>query len=529
MRSAWLLLVFVPLGIMATGCSQEANYPRARPADAGMMRARPPAYSAPNKSEAAPADSVVAVAPAESAPAGEVAPRAWPEASKPSRPLQETEPVAPRKSQQSGLLTSGSIDDVEKYDEFLSFLDKTAPQLGDMPRLRIGRRIPLEVTDGQGRPLGGADVTIEPLDAQQQGRSYRPLEVRTASDGRVSFLTGVDGPVVPEFSLQITRPGMEQPYRETLRADDAPWRVTIAGVHAQRPQQLDLMLVVDTTGSMGDELHYLQAEIDAIAAEIRRQFPSIDQRYALVLYRDEGDEYVVRSSDFTGSLESFRTSLSRQSAHGGGDEPEAVHLALEQAEKLSWREGNTARVLFLVGDAPPHDPFTGRTFEAIQGLRREGVRVYPVACSGSSVKAEYVFRVASLLTMAQYLFLTDHSAVGNAHAQPHASEYQVEHLDRLMIRMIASELCGRRLPAGEVIAVESLQDKTDQASPERPSTGPSPNQTFTPFRPSKDPASTPRDAESNPQVAFWQSPHWLILLAVGLGALVVDLLERKGA
>lgn len=63
-------------------------------------------------------------------------------------------------------------------------------------------------------------------------------------------------------------------------------------------------------------------------------------------------------------------------------------------------------------------------------------------------------RTASVLTMGQYLFLTDHSGVGDAHATPSVSSFAVEKLDRLMIRMIASELAGKRLIPQEVIAIE---------------------------------------------------------------------------
>jgi hypothetical protein len=80
--------------------------------------------------------------------------------------------------------------------------------------------------------------------------------------------------------------------------------------------------------------------------------------------------------------------------------------------------------------------------------------VFPVAGSGAALKAEFILRAASFLTMGQYLFLTDHSGVGNPHAKPHVPEYQVERLDRLMIRMVASELAGKRLAPQEVIAIE---------------------------------------------------------------------------
>jgi hypothetical protein len=209
-----------------------------------------------------------------------------------------------------------------------------------------------------------------------------------------------------------------------------------------------------TLGSMGDELEYLKTEIDNIVASVSRMFPDIDQRFSLITYRDDGDEYVCRTFDFTGSLSDFRRNLDAQTAQGGGDFPEAMDVALQSAEQLTWRKTNTARVLFLVGDAPPHSDKNAQEIAAIYGLSQQGVRIFPVGASGVEKKAEVILRTASLLSMGQYLFLTDHSGVGNPHATPDVPSFAVERLDRLMLRMIVSELAGKRLVAEEVIAIE---------------------------------------------------------------------------
>ncbi len=110
--------------------------------------------------------------------------------------------------------------------------------------------------------------------------------------------------------------------------------------------------------------------------------------------------------------------------------------------------------MFLVGDAPPHADRTAETMKAVENLRQQGVRVFPVGASGVDKVAEMILRTASVLTLGEYLFLTDHSGVGNPHAKPDVPSYNVERLDRLMIRMIASELAGKRLVPEEIIAVE---------------------------------------------------------------------------
>ena len=78
-----------------------------------------------------------------------------------------------------------------------------------------------------------------------------------------------------------------------------------------------------------------------------------------------------------------------------------------------------------------------------ESLRVGGVAIYPVAASGVAAEAELIMRTAALQTLSQYLFLTDDSGVGNAHAEPHIPCYHVERLDQAMIRMVANELSGQ--------------------------------------------------------------------------------------
>src|SRR5690606_11858339 len=174
------------------------------------------------------------------------------------------------------------------------------------------------------------------------------------------------------------------------------------------------------------------------------------------VYRDNGDQYVTRTFDFTGDLDDFQRDLSKQSAGGGGDYPEAMDAAMADAAKLSWRKGDTARVTFLVADAPPHSNKVDDTLDAVDALRAKGVAVYPVASSGVAGEAEFVMRTAAMLTGAQYLFLTDDSGVGNPHAEPHIPCYTVEQLAPLMVRAVRSELSGRRVEAEEQFTIRTV-------------------------------------------------------------------------
>jgi hypothetical protein len=208
-------------------------------------------------------------------------------------------------------------------------------------------------------------------------------------------------------------------------------------------EQLDVALVIDTTGSMGDEIQYLQSEFLALSSAIETKYPNAEQRWALVLYRDQGDEYVTRWFDFRDSAEDFRDKLGMQSAHGGGDFPEAPDAAFETVAQLGWRQdAKVARLAFWVADAPHHNERAGSMAASIRGARDLGVHVYPVASSGVDELTEISMRSAAQLTGGRYLFLTNDSGVGGSHKEPSIPCYFVTKLDKAILRMVDTEMTG---------------------------------------------------------------------------------------
>ena len=125
---------------------------------------------------------------------------------------------------------------------------------------------------------------------------------------------------------------------------------------AAKPQ-VEVVFVLDSTGSMGGLIEGAKQKIWAIANEIILQKPEPDVRMGLLTYRDKGDEYITKMMDLTTDVDAIYGFLMPIVATGGGDEPESVNQALDEAvNKMSWspKEKNVYRVIFLVGDAPPH-------------------------------------------------------------------------------------------------------------------------------------------------------------------------------
>jgi hypothetical protein len=211
---------------------------------------------------------------------------------------------------------------------------------------------------------------------------------------------------------------------------------------------VDAALVMDTTGSMGDELSYLTSEFANVWSAIATRFPGADQRWALVLYRDRpetdpGDDYVVRTFDFMSTAGDFSTVLGQQGAGNGGDYPEAPELGLQKLPALTWRtDPSVARVAFWVGDAPQHTQYAADMKQAILGVRNAGIHVYPVSASGTDDLLELTMRSAAQLTGGRYLFLTDDSGVGDTHKIPEIPCYTVTKLEKALVRAVGMELTG---------------------------------------------------------------------------------------
>lgn len=169
---------------------------------------------------------------------------------------------------------------------------------------------------------------------------------------------------------------------------------------------------------------------------------------------------MTRRFDFA-SLDVFHKNLSAQRSGGGGDLPEAVHRGFEDANQLRWRSQDTARVLFWVADAPPHAQHMARSITAANALRKQGITIYPIACSGYNDACELTMRSCAMLTGGQFLFLTDDSGVGASHGEPKIPYYHVEHLEKLMVRMIAGELAGQRIEANPADVIRTVGRKVN--------------------------------------------------------------------
>lgn len=355
---------------------------------------------------------------------------------------------------QSGILTAGDIDDNLNFDAFLKQLNSILQADSEkvFPNISVADRITIKVSDAAGVGVSNARVAI--LDSE----AVTLYQAFTNTEGRFYFFPNLDGIVADrDLRVTITPFGATEPAATAQLNldgldDSRLLEITLAGHNNVLPNTLDLMFVVDTTGSMSDELEYLSREFEAITSAIKAEYTQLNMRFALVLYRDNGDLYVVRKFDFNDSVADMKRQLSAQSAGGGGDYPEAMERGMQAALDSQWSDGNAARLLFLVADAPPHDDKLKESFSYAQAARKQGINIYPLAASGVAQTAENLMRAMAVVSHGRYLFLTDDSGVGDTHAEPSVPCYLVTRLDSLLIRVISGALAGKRIePSAEQV------------------------------------------------------------------------------
>jgi hypothetical protein len=297
------------------------------------------------------------------------------------------------------------------------------------------RRVPVTVRAAS-TPLADAGVTL-------LGPGDVPLwRARTDVRGEAELFAGLyDGQGHESYVLEVSSAGGLQRVEGVASGTQ---RIVVDAEGQSPARALDLMLVVDTTGSMGDELGYLQSELADVVDRVRTQAgQDVALRLSVNFYRDSGDEYLVRAFPFTTDIDAAIADLDAQSAHGGGDWPEAVHSALSDAiDQHEWSESATSRLCFIVLDAPPHeDPQTLDDIrQSVRTFAERGVRLVPIAASGVDQPTEFLLRSFAVATGATYTFLTDHSGIGGEHAEPTIGEYEIELLNDMLVRLISDSL-----------------------------------------------------------------------------------------
>ena len=335
-------------------------------------------------------------------------------------------------------LTAATVGDVDRRGNYLSYLSRH-PNEEQVTQLDMSRRVRIRVQDARGRPINDAHLHLSGIGT---------VEGRTHADGIWDFYPAVGAPQGAGSAMLRVTAGQQNGHAVIdvpAAGDGQEVIVRLAGVTALTPTTLDLGFAIDVTGSMEDELRYINAEVGEIVQQIRRSAPETTVRVGATFYRDRSDPVVVQQIPFTTNVSGFAAAMGGIHASGGGDYPEDMNAGLEAAlGRLAWSQGNAVRVLVLVADAPPKRYGNAQyTYHhALADASRRGIRIVPVAASGADRIVEYLFRAMGAATSTPYVYLTDDSGIGNPHMEADTDRVAVEHFSEVLTRMVISDLQG---------------------------------------------------------------------------------------
>lgn len=360
-------------------------------------------------------------------------------------------PTGASKPTSSGL-KAGFSDDNAQFNYFIDFLEKYK----HVPHYAydISNRMSFTVLDKDKKPI--ANARIELYTVVNGGKGTKLLETGvSAADGSFRF-----------YPIELAK--RSDPQNQNLAS---VWAVITYnqqrieklidcnGVRNQeivfstarivkQPVPLDIVFVMDTTGSMGEEIDRLKATIQIINDNISTLKPRPAMRFGMVLYRDKGDEYITKIIQLTDDLSAFEKELAKVKAGGGGDRPEDLESALDETiNKINWNTDGI-RLAFVITDADAHLDY-GRTYTYIDAsidAKNKGIKLYTIGTGGLPLQGEYILRQISQLSNARYIFLTygekSESEGGTEGAVSHhtGANFTSDKLEVVIIKFVREEM-----------------------------------------------------------------------------------------
>lgn len=364
----------------------------------------------------------------------------------------------------AGKLTAGEVNDFAKWNLWPNILDKSHKQFLSDWKLTPRQRYTVQVVNKNGYPVVNYPVNL----TDKKGNTV--FQAVTDNTGKAELWNGLVG--------------------QPADVDQPTWQTIVVEDDCDYSDDVDVVFVFDATGSMGDELHYLQAEMKDVIARAKDATGGLNIRTGAVVYRDHGDEYITRISRLTEDLKTTQAFIDKQHADGGGDYPEAVPEALMAALNSSgWDSNARARIAFLILDAPCHQDSATLALlhDQILNAAAQGVRIVPVVCSGIGESGELLLRSMALATNGTSFFLTDDSGIGHTHLKPTTDSLKVEHLNDMLVRTIVEFSYMPNCASSEISSQES--EEIDQFLPN-------------PFN--------AQDLEADPSIPHGEGIHYLV-------------------
>jgi hypothetical protein len=330
----------------------------------------------------------------------------------------------------SKVLTAGELSDFKKWKLWEGYTKDEFRQWSEHWGIAPVNRYCVQVQNEDGNGIAGEKIYL--IDLNTRDTVWRAISDNTGKAELWANFTAADSSQ-RNFAIVCRTESKRFP----VSFENGINRITLKR-ECGHSNIADIAFVVDATGSMKDEIKYLQDELQDVIGHIAVKNKGVELRLASVFYRDHKDQYLTRSIDFQNDAAPLIQFIEKQSADGGDDYPEAVEDALTTAlDSLHWDLGARAKIIFLILDAPPHDAARDKMEKLMMQAAAMGVRIVPVVCSGIDKSTEYLMRSIALATNGSYVFLTDDSGVGDKHIKPTTDHFKVELLNDLLQRLVS--------------------------------------------------------------------------------------------
>lgn len=292
---------------------------------------------------------------------------------------------------QAAGVKAGEWDDNANFRDFSKWL--TSIHGGGARTLNLRDRHFIVVRDKDGKGVPGCSVEIRDLQAQHSAGLV------TMASGRALLFPHAEG--LEGTSFEATARCREGDAKTTFtrKSEDGIVELKLQTERRSFPRRtLDLAFILDTTGSMSEEISAVKTTIQKVAKSFSDDQTEV--RIGLVEYKDRSDSFVTKTYPFSSNLTAFAATVSKLSAGGGGDTPEDMNAGLRVAlSDLKWNDNAVAKVAFVIADAPPHLDYPNDIdyAKSMRDASHRGIKLYTVAASGMDQLGQVVFR-----QMAQY-------------------------------------------------------------------------------------------------------------------------------
>lgn len=323
-----------------------------------------------------------------------------------SRGPVEAKPKSARKSaaddasaQLASGVRAGEWDDNANFREFSRYLQKKQQEVSFNPLSLESRRF-VVVSDAAGKAVPNCSVFVSDAKGHK-------VQLTTQASGRALLFPRAEGLVGSELGLEAKCQGQQATTRANLEKSDAVVKLSLQSQRALPAQRtVDVVFILDTTGSMSEEISALKGTIGEVVASLRHQ--NARPRLGLVEYKDITDGYVTRLHQMTTDVDGFTERVASLYANGGGDTPEHVNAGLRVAvDHIRWNPESVARLAFLIGDAPPqlgYEQDVSYT-SSVKAANHKGIQVFTIAASGMDDLGQVVWRQIAQYTGGTNMFV----------------------------------------------------------------------------------------------------------------------------